>query len=77
MISCAGVQLPLESVGQHISGPGGADTPLVIPERFLLFELITAGAVYLRDGNDLHGMGAVFVYNRGQSTVSWKPWDRY
>jgi len=75
MINGAGVKTALESVGHYISGPGGADRPLVIPENFLLFELITEGAVYSPGGNDLHGVGAVFAHNPGQSTVSRTPGD--
>ena len=75
MINGARVKTALESVGHYISGPGGADRPLVIPENFLLFELITEGAVYSPDGNDLHGVGAVFAHNPGQSTVSRTPGD--
>jgi hypothetical protein len=75
MINGAGVNAALESVGHYISGPCGADRPLVIPENFLLFELITEGAVYSPDGNDLHGVGAVFAHNPGQSTVSRTPGD--
>jgi hypothetical protein len=75
MINGARVKTALESVGHYISGPGGADRPFVIPENFLLFELITEGAVYSPDGNDLHGVGAVFAHNPGQSTVSRTPGD--
>jgi AraC-like DNA-binding protein len=75
MIDGARVKPELESVGHFLSGPGGADTPAVIPRNFLLFELITEGSVYAPEGNDLHGAGAIFAHVPGQSTVCRSPAD--
>ena len=75
MINGARVKTALESVGHYVSGPGGAEGPAVIPEGFLLFELITEGAVYSPDTKELHGAGAVFAHTPGQSTVSRTPPD--
>lgn len=63
----------LESVGHFISGPGGVIHPATISANFLLFELITEGAVYSPDGKDLHGPGAVFAHAPGQHTVHRTP----
>ena len=75
MINGPRVNAALESVGHYISGPGGADEPAIIPPNFLLFELITKGSVYSPEGNDLHGVGAVFAHNPGESTVCRTPCD--
>jgi AraC-like DNA-binding protein len=73
MINGARVKPSLVSVGHYVSGPGGADHPAIIPANSLLFELITEGAVYAPDGNELHGLGAVFAHSSGQCTVSRTP----
>src|SRR5690606_20241815 len=57
----------------YVSGPGGALSPVVISPNLLLFELITEGAVYRPNGNDLYRAGAVFAHSAGQSTVSKTP----
>ncbi len=75
MIHGAKMKAALESVGHYLSGPGGAERASEIAPNGLLFELITEGAVYSPEGNDLHGVGAVFVHNPGQSTVSRTPGD--
>jgi AraC-like DNA-binding protein len=75
MINGPRVKTALESVGHYVSGPGGAVKPATIPSNELLFELITEGAVYSPGGHDLHGVGAVFAHNPGQSTVSQTPGD--
>jgi AraC-like DNA-binding protein len=77
MIDGARLKPALESVGHFISGPGGAEKPAVIPANFVLFELITEGAVYLPGSDDLHGVGAVFAHHPGQSTVSRSPGQGY
>ncbi len=73
MIDGARLKPALESVGHYVSGPGGAEQPAIIPPKCLLFELITEGAVYAPEGNDLHGVGAVFAHCPGESTVSRTP----
>jgi len=75
MIYGARMKTALESVGHYLSGPGGASHPAIIPPHFLLFELITEGAVYSPDGRDLHGPGTIFAHVSGQSTVSRTPGD--
>lgn len=77
MIDGARVQPALESVGHYTSGPGGADRPAVVPANFLLFELITEGAVFSPDGHDLHGVGAIFAHRPTQVTVSRSPGQGY
>lgn len=73
MIDGARVKTALESVGHYISGPGGAESPAIIPPNFLLFELITEGSVYAPQGTDLHGVGSIFAHGPGQSTVCRTP----
>ncbi len=67
----------MESVGHYVSGPGGAERPAIIAPNSLLFELITEGAVYAPDGDDLHGAGTVFAHYPGQCTVSRSPGRGY
>lgn len=73
MIDGAKLKPGLEAVGHYVSGSGGAEAPLIIAPGKLLFELITEGAVYAPDGQDLYRVGAVFVHRPGQSTVSRTP----
>lgn len=77
MIHGARLKPALESVGHYTSGPGGAENPTLIPANFVLFELITEGAVYSPEGDDLHGIGAVFAHHPGQSTVCRSPGQGY
>jgi AraC-like DNA-binding protein len=73
MIHGARLKAALDSVGHFVSGPGGAEAPAVILPNFILFELITEGAVYSPGGEDLHGAGAIFVHHPGELTVSRSP----
>ena len=73
MIYGSRMEAPLESVGHYISGPGGAESPAIIPPNSLLFELITEGSVYSPTGKELHGVGSVFAHKPGESTVSRTP----
>jgi len=60
----------LESIGFYRSGAGGAPQPAVTQKGYLLFELITDGAVYVPGGDTLQGVGAVFLHQAGEETVS-------
>ncbi len=77
MIDGVKLKPALDSVGHYISGPGGAEKPAIIPAKLMLFELITEGVVYSPGGNDLHGVGAIFVHQPGQSTVCRSPGQGY
>ncbi len=60
----------LKGIGFYRSPPGGALSPHRTEGNQLLFELITEGAVYVPHGDFLLGVGAVFVHQRGQETIS-------
>lgn len=77
MIDGAKLKPPLERIGYYRSGIGGARKALVIPANVVFFELITEGAVYAPDSNDLHGAGAIFVHHPGQSTICRSPSQGY
>jgi AraC-like DNA-binding protein len=61
----------LSRMGYYRSPAGGAPAPYRIPEGEVLFELITDGAVYPPEGEDLCGVGWVFVHQPGQQTI-WR-----
>lgn len=61
----------LRGMGYYSSPTGGAVTPRRIHKDELVFELITAGAVYPLSGDVLHGAGWIFVHYPGESTI-WR-----
>jgi AraC-like DNA-binding protein len=61
----------LESTGYYISLPGGSVNPYIIKDNNILFELITAGAVYDPSAEEtLRGRGWIFAHVPGQQTLS-------
>ncbi len=69
----------LRSVGYYISPQGGSEAPTMVKAGQIIFELITAGAVYDPEcGNVLRGPGWIFAHVPGQQTVSISnPEDHY
>lgn len=60
----------LLGVGLYVSDRGGAIKPATILPNNLLFELITEGAVYGPDEEEiLYGVGTVFVHHPAQQTI--------
>lgn len=67
----------LMAVGYFASPLGGAPGAAVVHPGGLLFELITAGAVYDPGGSDLCGPGWIFAHREGQRTIWRSPPDRH
>ena len=64
-------------VGYFNSAIGGAPGA-IIQDHSLLFEIITAGAVYDPSGQQLCGPGWIFAHRQGQSTIhKTKPKGKY
>ncbi|MDA3963394.1 MAG: AraC family transcriptional regulator [Planctomycetota bacterium] len=59
------------SVGYYASPTGGPGAPANIQPGRMLFELITAGAVFAPHSEQLCGPGWVFVHHGGQHTI-WR-----
>ncbi|MDD3275802.1 MAG: AraC family transcriptional regulator [Kiritimatiellales bacterium] len=71
MIAGGKMKCALKGMGYYKSPLGGAANPYRIPDGVLLFELITAGAVYSPSGDTLCGAGWIFVHQPGQATI-WR-----
>lgn len=63
------MQTSLRSIGYYTSPRGGAPSPHPVERDTLLFELITAGAVYAPDSDRLCPPGWVFAHHPGEKTV--------
>ncbi len=61
----------LKGIGYYRSPLGGAAEPYRVPVGMLLFELITDGAVYAPEDDDLRGAGWVFLHFPDQKTI-WR-----
>lgn len=65
------LQASLRRMGYFTSPVGGATSPYRVVPGSILFEVITAGAVYAPDSDRLCTPGWVFVHHPGEKTV-WR-----